>query len=94
MALTYIKCFYDLRKSLSALNHEEIGRSFMALLEYAETGAIPQTLTGNERFLFPSLSAQIDRDKEAYAKRCAQNSDNQQKRWEKERMFKSWNRDL
>lgn len=85
MGLTYIKCFYDLRESLSSLNHEEIGRLLMALLEYAETEKKPQTFKGNEKYLFPALAAQIDRDKTAYEKRCTQNRENQQKRWDKER---------
>ena len=85
MALTYIKCFYDLRRAMSGLNDEEIGRLFKAILEYAETGVEPHYLTGNERILFPSIACQIDRDKAAYEKRCAQNSENQQKRWEKDR---------
>src|SRR5699024_11096726 len=35
-----------------------------------------------ERFVFPSMAAQIDRDKEKYAARCRKNSENASKRWD------------
>lgn len=62
MELTYIKVFVDYLDAIELLGDAERGRLFTALLEYGRTGVAPQ-LDGNERFLFPMMMAQIDRDK-------------------------------
>lgn len=59
--VTYIKLFVDYLDAIEPLGDAERGRLFTSLLEYARTGAAPQ-LSGNERFLFPMMRAQIDRD--------------------------------
>ena len=61
---TYIKLFVDYLDAIEPLGDAERGRLFTSLLEYARTGAAPQ-LCGNERFLFPMMKAQIDRDNKA-----------------------------
>lgn len=62
MELTYIKVFVDYLDAIEPLGDAERGRLFTALLEYGRTGVAPQ-LDGDERFLFPMMRAQIDRDK-------------------------------
>lgn len=62
MELTYIKVFVDYLDAIELLGDAERGRLFTALLEYGRTGVAPQ-LGGNERFLFPMMRAQIDREK-------------------------------
>lgn len=62
MELTYLKVFVDYLDAIEPLGDAERGRLFTALLEYGRTGVAPQ-LGGNERFLFPMMKAQIDRDK-------------------------------
>lgn len=57
----YIKFFLDYLDALEPLSDAERGRLFTALLEYGRTGEAPR-LTGNERFIFPMMRAQIDRD--------------------------------
>lgn len=59
--MTYIKLFVDYLDAIEPLGDAERGRLFTSLLEYARTGEAPQ-LGGNERFLFPMMRAQIDRD--------------------------------
>ena len=59
--MTYIKVFVDNLEALEPLGDAERGRLFTSLLTYARTGEAPQ-LGGNERFLFPMMRAQIDRD--------------------------------
>ena len=61
---TYIKLFVDYLDAIEPLGDAERGRLFTSLLEYARDGAAPQ-LCGNERFLFPMMKAQIDRDNKA-----------------------------
>lgn len=63
--MTYIKLFIDYLDAIEPLGDAERGRLFTALLEYAKTGEAPQ-LGGNERFLFPMMRAQIDRDNVAF----------------------------
>lgn len=62
--MTYIKLFVDYLDAIEPLGDAERGRLFTSLLEYARTGEAPQ-LGGNERFLFPMMRAQIDRDNAA-----------------------------
>lgn len=62
--MIYIKLFLDYLDAIEPLGDAERGRLFTALLQYARTGEAPQ-LGGNERFLFPMMRAQIDRDEAA-----------------------------
>lgn len=63
--MTYCKLFFDYLDAIELLGDAERGRLFTALLEYGRTGEAPQ-LGGNERFIFPMMKAQIDRDSEQY----------------------------
>ena len=60
--MIYIRLFLDYLEAIEPLGDAERGRLFTALLQYARTGEAPQ-LGGNERFLFPMMRAQVDRDK-------------------------------
>lgn len=72
--LTYIKIFVDYLDAIEPLGDKERGRLFTALLEYGRTGAVPQ-LSGNERFVFPMMKAQIDRDNAAFAETSERRSE-------------------
>ncbi len=80
MALESFNAYHSYLKAIEPLNDAERGRLFTACLQYSMTGEAPE-LKGNERFVFPSMAAQIDRDKEKYASRCRKNSENISKRW-------------
>ena len=80
MALNSFNAYHSYLKSIEPLNDSERGRLFTALLEYSSTGIAPE-LRGNERFVFPTMKEQIDRDREKYEARCAQNSKNIGIRW-------------
>jgi len=75
MEVTYIKVFIDLLDAMEPFGDAERGRLFTAMLEYAKTGEVPQ-LGGNERYLFPMIKAQLDRDREALQARARLNSEN------------------
>lgn len=62
--MIYIRLFLDYLDAIEPLGDAERGRLFTALMQYARTGEAPQ-LNGNERFLFPMMRAQIDRDEAA-----------------------------
>ena len=65
--MKYLKVFTDFAQSMEALGDAERGRLFTAMLEYAESGKLPD-LRGNERFLWGTAKAQIDRAQERYDK--------------------------
>lgn len=88
MALNSFNAYHSYLKSIEPLNDSERGRLFTALLEYSSTGIAPE-LRGNERFVFPTMKEQIDRDKAGYEAKCAKNRENSAKggaanarRWE------------
>lgn len=69
MAREYFNAYHSYLKSIDPLNDAERGRLFAALLDYSSTGAEPE-LRGNERFVFPMMRQQIDRDSEKYEAKC------------------------
>lgn len=70
--MKYLKVFTDFADKLELLGDAERGRLFTAMLKYAESGAEPE-LKGNERFLWATAKADIDRQRESYDKRCETN---------------------
>lgn len=80
MAIEYFNAYHSYLKSIEPLNDAERGRLFTALLEYSATGAAPD-LRGNERFIFPTMKEQIDRDVEKYNAKCDRNRENVLRRY-------------
>ena len=69
-------CIYEnYLDNFSLYSSEEVGNMVLALLTYLRTGEEPN-FQGNERFLWPWLRQQLDRDRESYAKRCDANRKN------------------
>lgn len=79
MARDYICLYHSYLDAIQALGDAERGRLLTAMLEYSITGAAPQ-LGGNERYIFPLIKAQIDRDRDRYNSKCAQNAESARKR--------------
>lgn len=77
--MKYLKVFTDLASSLTALNDAECGRLFRAMLGYASSGREPD-LRGNERYVWPSVKASIDRDAETYRRKAETAQGNAKKR--------------
>lgn len=74
MARDYICLYHSYLDAIQALGDAERGRLLTAMLEYSITGVAPQ-LGGNERFIFPLVKAQIDRDRDRYDEKCKMNSE-------------------
>lgn len=68
--------YLDWRQHLAILDDEERGQLIMALLDYEETGALPEKLTGAVGMAFSFMRAQLDRDKVKYETRCKANREN------------------
>lgn len=75
MEKKYFIAYHSFLKSIEPLNDTERGRLFTALLVYSSTGEVPE-LRGNERFIFPMMREQIDRDAKKYAEKCQKNKEN------------------
>ncbi len=75
MAKNYVCLYHSYLDAIQALGDAERGRLLTAMLEYSITGATGH-LSGNERFIFPMIKAQIDRDQEKYDKLCRANAEN------------------
>lgn len=80
MAIEYFNAYHSYLKSIEPLNDAERGRLFTALLEYSSTGVTPD-LRGNERFIFPTMKEQIDRDMQKYEAKCNKNRENVLRRY-------------
>ena len=74
----YFCAYHSYLEALEPLNDAEKGRLFVACLTYSMTGEVPQ-LSGNERFVFPSLRGQIDRDKARFAELDRKQAENGRK---------------
>ena len=67
--------YHSYLQTMEPLNDAERGRLFTACLMYSETGALLE-LRGNERFVFPGIRAQIDRDAKKHAEFIKKQTDN------------------
>lgn len=73
--MKYVKVYYDLTETIDELSDAEAGRLLKALLEYGATGEV-RALSGQERFVFKMVKAQMDRDRRDYAARAERNREN------------------
>ncbi len=70
--MVYVCLYARYLQTLEPYTDAERGRIMTAMLTYATTGKAP-TFEGNERFIWPTIQAQIDRDEQAYQDRCEKN---------------------
>ena len=73
--IPYVCLYSSYLDSVMPFSEAERGRLLTAMLVYAVRGEEIR-LPGNERFLWPTLKGQIDRDAAAYRDRCEKNRDN------------------
>ena len=75
MAREYICLYHSYLDAIQALSDAERGRLLTAMLNYALKGDAGH-LSGNERFVFPIIKSQIDRDNAKYTRQCEKNAIN------------------
>lgn len=75
--MEYLKVWTSFRELLEPLNESERGRLFTAMLEYAETGKVPE-LKGNERYVWPAAKQSIDNTRDKSEQMRANGSRRQQ----------------
>ncbi len=73
MSMKYVKAYYDWITVMEPLSDAERGRLMTAALTYASTGE-PIPLCGAEKYVFPTIRLQIDRDRESYEEISAKRS--------------------
>ena len=74
-ALTYVCLYLSYNQTFAPFTNEERGRIMTAMLNYASVGEEPH-FEGNERFIWPTIKAQMDRDATAYQEKCETNARN------------------
>lgn len=80
MAREYFPAYHSYLETIEQLSDAERGRLFTACLLYSKTGEAPK-LSGNERFVFPAIRSQIDRDRRSYDEYTQKQSRNARQRW-------------
>ena len=73
--IPYVCLYSRYLQTLAPFTDAERGRIMTAMLTYSTTGEIP-AFEGNERYIWPTIQAQIDRDASAYQDKCAKNRAN------------------
>lgn len=68
--------YHDFYEHLKDLSFEQKGKLFDAILEYDMTGRVSVELDAVSLMAFKFIKSAIDRDKEAYLRKCEKNSQN------------------
>ena len=77
-----VMIYFSLRSALKRLSHEEKGVLFDAVLDYGETGTLPE-LEGVLGVCWDFIQPMIDKDAEAYRMKCEKAKRSIEARWEK-----------
>ena len=77
MARAYLPLYFSYAEPLALLPDDERGRLVIALLEYTQSGTLPEFApTSATAMLFAMIRSQIDRDTAKYNAKCDKNRDN------------------
>ena len=72
MARDFVCLYHSYLDAMEALGDAERGRLVTAMINYSQRREIGE-LSGNERYIWPMIRSQIDRDMEAYERKCETN---------------------
>lgn len=70
--------YHEYRKPLKLLTDEQRGQLLMALIDYSESGVVPE-LDGISMMAFSFIQSQMNRDSKKYENRCSSNRENGKK---------------
>lgn len=68
-----IMIYFDIVRSLEDLDDAEVGQLFRALLEYGQTGVLPDFQDRTLRTVWRQLQARADQDAAEYSEKCQRN---------------------
>ena len=75
MEIPYVCLYTSYLTSLAPYTDSQLGRLVRAMLTYGATGEVPE-FRDCERYIWPMLKDQLDRDAESYRQRCEKNRAN------------------
>ena len=75
MEIPYVCLYTSYLTSLAPYTDCQLGRLVRAMLTYRAAGEVPE-FQGSERYIWPMLKDQLDRDAESYRQRCEKNRAN------------------
>jgi hypothetical protein len=70
--------YHEYREPLKLLTDEQRGQLLMALIDYSESGVVPE-LDGISMMAFSFIQSQMNRDSKKYENRCSSNRENGKK---------------
>lgn len=79
-----IMIYFSFHSALKRLSYEEKGVLFDAILDYGETGALPE-LDGVLGVCWDFIQPVIDKDAEAYRRKCERAKKSVEARWAREK---------
>lgn len=82
-----VMIYFDIKNCIKRLDLEGIGRLFLAILEYAENGKIPDFSEEDTSLLcvaWDIMQPKIDADNERYIDMCKKKQEAAYKRWGKD----------
>ena len=79
-----VMIYFSFHSALKRLSHEEKGVLFDAILDYGETGTLPE-LDGVLGVCWDFIQPMLDKDAEAYRKKCERAKKSVETRWAKEK---------
>lgn len=80
-----VMLYFDIRKSLKRLSTEEKGLLFEAILDYGESGLVPD-FDGVIGVAWDFIQPRIDNDRERYLRTCEKRKNAAEARWEREKV--------
>lgn len=68
----YVKLWLSYKNYFESYSNEEIGRLVLAMIDYRESGALPD-FSGSEKFIWPAIRRDIDESVKAQEKQSGAN---------------------
>lgn len=76
-----VMLYFELRPTLEFLDSAQLGRLFLAILDYGERGIEPEFEDTASAIVWSLLRRRLDLDRERYEERCRQQQSRASKRW-------------
>ena len=88
-----IMVYFDLRPQLEEYSEEEVGKLFLAMLDFGANGSVPSFDDRGMRIIWREVQRKIERDNESYQKRVMDGAYGAYKRDEEKRGRKPLSKD-
>ena len=68
--------YLDYEEHFKQITHEQVGELIMGMIAYSKTGIVPKFSDGAVSMAFSFMKSQLDRDSDAYRRKCEINQEN------------------